>query len=167
MFRENEPRSRSQPKQPRPIGRSRPCCFDGASITYAELDERAATVAGALLTAGVEPGDRVAIMQPNSPGFVATLFGTLRTGAIAVPLNVLLAPPEVEQRLRAAGARMLLTEEPTGEPTRAICTREPDDPAVLLFTSGTSGTSKRGDPDARRHSGGGRERGHRARTLRR
>ena len=116
--------------------------FDGASITYAELDDRAAAVAGALLTAGVTPGDRVAIMQPNSPGFVATLFGTLRTGAIAVPLNVLLAPPEVEQRLQAAGARMLLTDEPTGEPTRAICTREPDEPAVLLFTSGTSGRPK-------------------------
>ena len=116
--------------------------FDGASITYAELDERAAMVAGALLTAGVEPGDRVAIMQPNSPGFVATLFGTLRTGAIAVPLNVLLAPPEVEQRLQAAGARILLTEEPTAEPARAICSREPDEPAVLLFTSGTSGSPK-------------------------
>ena len=94
--------------------------FDGASITYAELDERAAMVAGALLTDGVEPGDRVAIMQPNSPEFVATLFGTLRTGAIAVPLNVLLAPPEVEQRLQAAGARILLTEEPIG---RAGCAR--------------------------------------------
>ena len=116
--------------------------FDGASITYAELDDRAAAVAGALLTAGVAPGDRVAIMQPNSPGFVATLFGTLRTGAIAVPLNVLLAPPEVEQRLRAAGARMLLTEEPTGEPTQAICPCEPDEAAVLLFTSGTSGRPK-------------------------
>jgi long-chain acyl-CoA synthetase len=114
----------------------------GEAMTYAELDERAARVAGALLAAGVTPGDRVAVMQQNSPGVVATLLGTLRAGAIAVPLNVLLASPEVEQRTRAAGARMLLTEEPIGEPTRAICAREPGDPAVLLFTSGTSGRPK-------------------------
>jgi long-chain acyl-CoA synthetase len=116
--------------------------FGGESTTYAELDDRAAAVAGALLAAGVAPGDRIAVMQQNSPGFVATLIGTLRTGAIAVPLNILLAPPEVEQRLQAAGARMLVTEEPTGERTRAICAREPGDPAVLLFTSGTSGRPK-------------------------
>jgi long-chain acyl-CoA synthetase len=116
--------------------------FGGESTTYAELDDRAATVAGALLAAGVAPGDRIAVRQPNSPGFVATLLGTLRTGAIAVPLNILLAPPEVEQRLQVAGARMLLTEEPTGERSHTVCRREPDDPAVLLFTSGTSGRPK-------------------------
>jgi long-chain acyl-CoA synthetase len=123
----------------------RPALFvDGETVTYAELGARSAAAAAALRARGVEAGDRVALVLPNGPGFVATLFGLLRLGAIAVPLNPLLAPPEVEARLAVSGAKLLLDEEPgpgSVAPPGPVA-REDDDPAVILFTSGTSGAPK-------------------------
>ena len=55
-------------------------------------------------------GDRVGLLLPNVPAFVAAYYGTLRLGAIAVPLNPLLKPPELRLRLEHAGARVLLTD---------------------------------------------------------
>ena len=116
--------------------------WEGSTISYGELDRRSASVAGALRAQGVESGDRVALMIPNSPGFVAAYFGTLRAGAIAVPLNVLLAKPEVEERLKRADAKVLLEREPEDGPVADVVSREPGDLAVILFTSGTSGRPK-------------------------
>jgi long-chain acyl-CoA synthetase len=113
---------------------------DGGTVTYAELERRAAVAAGAL---GVAPGERVAIRLPNSTDFVAAYFGALRTGAIVVPLNPLLAAPEVEARL-ALAAPVAVVDEPLpadGAPAE-IVGRTGDDPAVILFTSGTSGRPK-------------------------
>lgn len=58
----------------------------GGAITYGELRRRAQGVAVALATAGVRPGDRVVVALPNSIEFVATYFGVLEAGAVAVPL---------------------------------------------------------------------------------
>jgi long-chain acyl-CoA synthetase len=118
--------------------------FDGDAVSYRELDRRAAVAAGVLRARGVGPGDRVAIRLPNTPDFVAAYFGALRAGAIAVPLNPLLAPPEVEERL-AASTPSAVVEAPLpadGEPAPAIAERADDEPAVILFTSGTSGRPK-------------------------
>ena len=57
------------------------------AVTYAELEARAARVAGALRADGVEPGDRVAIEGHNSVAFVASYLGALRAGAVAHPRN--------------------------------------------------------------------------------
>jgi long-chain acyl-CoA synthetase len=118
--------------------------FEGQAISYRELDRLAAAAAGVLRAQGVGPGDRVALKLPNAPGFVAAYFGALRLGAIVVPLNILLAPPEIEQRLAAAEPRVYLDEElpPDAEPYAPIEQRSAEDPAVILFTSGTSGRSK-------------------------
>jgi long-chain acyl-CoA synthetase len=118
--------------------------FEGSPMSYAELDRRARVAAGELRRRGVTPGDRVALALPNSPAFLAAYFGALRLGAIVVPLNPLLAPPEVEERLAAAGATVLLDAElpvegATGED---VVDRGAGDPAVILFTSGTSGRPK-------------------------
>ena len=56
-------------------------------VTYRELEERAARVAGALRSEGVGPGDRVAIQGDNTIAFVASYLGALRIGAVTVPLN--------------------------------------------------------------------------------
>ena len=98
----------------------------------------------ALRERGVGAGDRVAIRLSNSPAFVAAYFGALRLGAIVVPLNVLLAPPEVEERIAASTPVTLVDDElpVEGDPVGEIVPRGARDPAVVLFTSGTSGRSK-------------------------
>ena len=118
---------------------------DDATVSYGELESRAAAVAAGLRERDVGPGDRVALLLPNGSSFVAALFGVLRAGAIAVPLNVLLAPPEVESRVAVAGVELLLDDEtqlPHGEETHEVVERGDADAAVILFTSGTSGLPK-------------------------
>jgi long-chain acyl-CoA synthetase len=62
--------------------------FGEDTWTYAELDAAANRVAGALRDAGVAAGDRVGLYLPNSLTFPAAYFGALKTGAVAVPLNL-------------------------------------------------------------------------------
>jgi len=59
----------------------------GPPVTYEELAERAARVAAAWLDRGVGPGDRVLLVLPDSPEFLACFFGTMKMGAVAVPVN--------------------------------------------------------------------------------
>ena len=74
----------------------------GLSTTYAELDERASRTANALVSAGIEPGDRVAFVGENSTAFLATLFGAAKCGAVLVAVNHRLSPAEVDYILRDA-----------------------------------------------------------------
>jgi long-chain acyl-CoA synthetase len=118
--------------------------FEGERVSFRELDRRAAVAAAALRAQGVEADDRVAIKLPNTPDYVAAYFGVLRLGAMAVPLNVLLAQPEIDARLEAATPRACV-DRPLpgdGEPHVEIAERDEDDPAALLFTSGTTGRPK-------------------------
>jgi long-chain acyl-CoA synthetase len=116
------------------------------TLTYAEIGRRADAATALLVERGVEPGDRVALMLPNGPAFVAAALGTWRLGAILVPLNGLLAPPEVEARLEASTPRVFLQDEGElgieSEPSAGPLERAGADPAVILFTSGTSGRPK-------------------------
>jgi long-chain acyl-CoA synthetase len=118
--------------------------FDGAALSYAELDRRAAVAAGELREQGVGAGDRVAIKLPNSPAFVAAYFGALRLGAIVVPLNPLLAPPEIAERVASATPALIVDEELpfAGDAAGEVVDRDDTDAAVILFTSGTSGRPK-------------------------
>jgi long-chain acyl-CoA synthetase len=111
-------------------------------VSYGELESRAAETAAGLRAHGVVRGDRVALLLPNGAEYVACLFGIWRLGAVAVPLNVLLAPPEIEARVALSGAKLLLTEAPhaPADPELAACRAE--EPAAILFTSGTSGAPK-------------------------
>ncbi len=116
------------------------------NLTYAELEQRIAVAAANLHARGVGPGDRVALLLPNGPAVVAAFFAILRLGAVAVPLNILLAPPEVEARLEIAGSSLLIDDEnaldDAVKPLDSFSEVEHDDPAVVLFTSGTSGKPK-------------------------
>ncbi|MFJ8053620.1 long-chain fatty acid--CoA ligase [Streptomyces luteogriseus] len=141
------------------------------TTTYAELDERSARAAALLRAAGVQPGDRVALMLPNVPEFVVLYYGALRAGAIVVPMNPLLkeretayhltdsgavlllewhgAPGEGAQGAAAAGVRTMEVDPPTfaallagHEPLTEVARTADDDVAVLLYTSGTTGKPK-------------------------
>ena len=82
--------------------------FYGGKIIYAELDALVNKFARALIGLGVKKGDRVALMLPNIPQMVIAYYGTLRTGAVAVPTNPLYHEHELEVQLRDSGAETLV-----------------------------------------------------------
>jgi long-chain acyl-CoA synthetase len=82
---------------------------DGGTITYAELDARSDAVAAALAARGAGPGTAIAVQLPNVPQFPIVYYGILKTGAVVVPLNMLLRAPEVAYQLADSGARTLIT----------------------------------------------------------
>jgi long-chain acyl-CoA synthetase len=120
--------------------------LDSGDVGFGELELRARAEAARLRRLGVETGDRVALRLPNGPRFVAAWLGALQLGAVVVPLNPLLAQREVDERLRISGARLLV--DASGEPESDVppeigpVARHDTDPAVILFTSGTSGRAK-------------------------
>jgi long-chain acyl-CoA synthetase len=145
--------------------------LDDAEVSYGLLDEGSARVAALLKDKGVEQGDRVGIMLPNVPYFAIVYYGVLRAGGVVVPMNVLLKGREVkfylsdpeakvlfawhdfaeaaEKGADDAGAECILVE-PGGfekllaavEPATEVADRDEDDTAVILYTSGTTGTPK-------------------------
>jgi long-chain acyl-CoA synthetase len=145
--------------------------LDDLEVNYALLDEGSARVAGMLAAKGVEPGDRVGIMLPNVPYFALAYYGALRLGAVVVPMNVLLKGREVgfyledsgakvlfawhdfaeaaETGAQAAGTELILVKPGefeqavvASEPLRDVADRSGGDTAVILYTSGTTGTPK-------------------------
>ena len=81
--------------------------FEGQQFSYAQLDRLSASAAAALSAAGIEVGDRVAIMLPNVPSFVVWYYGALRIGAIAVSVSTRLMEQEVGLSSRIARRRPL------------------------------------------------------------
>src|SRR3990170_1894634 len=81
--------------------------FEGREITYKEWNERANRAANAFAGLGVKPGDRVGLLLMNSPEFLECFFGLARIGAVVVPLNWRLAPPEIAFIAKDAGVSAL------------------------------------------------------------
>lgn len=78
--------------------------FGDVVTTYAELDATVSRVAEMLRADGLAPGDRVALMLPNVPAFVALYYGVLRAGGVVVPMNPLLKEQEIRHCLADSGA---------------------------------------------------------------
>ncbi len=145
--------------------------FDESVVTYSDLDRASAQVAGLLGGMGVGPGDRVGLMLPNVSQFAACYYGILRAGAVVVPMNVLLKGREAAFYLSDSEAKVLLAWHQFAEPAEAgassagatcvlvgttafddalagiepnfdVVERAADDTAVILYTSGTTGTPK-------------------------
>jgi long-chain acyl-CoA synthetase len=144
---------------------------DDVELSYALLDEATARIAGLLKEKGVAEGDRVGLMLPNVPYFPIVYYGILRAGGVVVPMNVLLKGREVRFYLDDPGAKLLFAwhgfaeaaergaadagaecllvkpgefEQLVGsqKPDRAVAERAAGDTAVVLYTSGTTGTPK-------------------------
>jgi len=102
--------------------------------TFAEVLERGMRVARTLAAAGIQPGDRIAVLLRRGPEAAASLFGTLAVGAIVVPVNKLYQPRQIEYVVRHSGSRALITSaELVGALTRpldiaVLGARETDDP---------------------------------------
>jgi fatty-acyl-CoA synthase len=78
--------------------------------SWARFAEEVGRFAGALVRAGVEPGDRVAVLAPNVPALLTAHFAVLRVGAVLVAINTRLAPAEVGYILDHCGARVVLVD---------------------------------------------------------
>ncbi|HEY1271200.1 MAG TPA: AMP-binding protein, partial [Terriglobales bacterium] len=64
-------------------------------FTYAQLAERSARLAGALISLGAEPGDRVAFLTTNCHRLLEAYYGVLEAGCVLLPLNVRLSQDEL------------------------------------------------------------------------
>jgi o-succinylbenzoate---CoA ligase len=130
---------------------------------YADLNRRSNALAAYLTAQGVQAGDRVAALLPNSPLYVCLIHALAQLGAILVPLNGRLTPSELtwqteqvgchwliaKEELSLANAQSLLVNEQLLEPTPPFSTPHSPPPIphapnlqAILFTSGTSGTPK-------------------------
>ena len=115
--------------------------WDGGAMSANELRRRIAGTARTLADAGVRPGDRVAIAIPNDPRFAIAVLATLMLGATAVPLNPLLAPRERGEILADLNPSALLEGVPSDEGDWSAPV-ETGAPAIVLYTSGTTGRAK-------------------------
>ncbi len=149
-------------------------------LTYAQLWGHALQYASVLRDRGVGPGDKVALLLPNTPHFPLAYYGTLALGAVVVPVHALLKADEIKYVLEDSGAKALVCAAPllgegakgaelagipvlavmdspdgtdsgldridtlalSAKPIEAMVPTEPEDTAVILYTSGTTGTPK-------------------------
>ena len=116
----------------------------GGSLTFAQLWDRAARVAGGLRRAGHQPGDRVAILLPNGLDWVLAFWGAQLAGLVTVPVNTRFTESEVEYVVQDSGAAHVFAPGaalPDGEP---LVTGDlaPADLAAIFYTSGTTGFPK-------------------------
>ncbi|NAZ74476.1 AMP-binding protein [Kineococcus sp. T13] len=145
--------------------------LDEHVLSWRALDDATARVAALLRGEGVRPGDRVALVAPNVPLFPVLYHGVLRAGGVVVPMNPLLRGREVAHHFADSGAVLALVWHAVadaahagavGTPTRVLVVEPeataallagvdpdphvhepaPDDTAVLLYTSGTTGSPK-------------------------
>lgn len=83
----------------------------GEEMTYGELARKATALAAYLQSIGVKPGDRVAIMLPNTFQYPVSLFGVLKAGGIVVNVNPLYTVRELAHQLKDSGAQTIVVFE--------------------------------------------------------
>ena len=89
-------------------------------LTYAELFDRCRRLTGVLAGLGVQPGDRVAVLATNSPVLLEMHHGVPMRGAVLVPLNIRLSPPELTYILEHSGASLIVLSEEFAEVGAAV-----------------------------------------------
>ena len=143
---------------------------DERRLTHGELSRRAWALAQGLLRTGGRPGDRVAVLSQNSIFAIETYLGILAAGAVCVPFNWRWAAPELAHAIDLTTPSIVLVESEfrqaladafdlpkhkpavvhqddgyedlLGDPTDPNVVVGFEDPAVILFTGGTTGFSK-------------------------
>ncbi|WP_091740425.1 AMP-binding protein [Phenylobacterium immobile] len=134
-----------------PIDRASPAFLlpDGAAVSYGALEIAASKVATCLVSEGVAPGDRVALQAEKSWQGIAVYLGTLKAGAVFLPLNAAYTEAEIAYFLGDAEPALFI-RDPDGfvadcadlAPLAPSVPRGADDLAAIIYTSGTTGRSK-------------------------
>lgn len=137
------------------------------TLTYEDLDTRCNRVARGLIDRGIRPGERVALMWPNDVRYMEAMLGTIRAGAVAVPLNIklgddslnyvldnsdsvaIIASPVLEERAKVLAAALPAIRFIVGpdelQAAEAAFDRpahSPDDICFQPYTSGSTGRPK-------------------------
>jgi len=151
---------RSQAAHPRKVA----IYYGNATVNYTRLREQIDRYAAILQQRhDIVPGDRVGILLKNCPEFIYALYAILKLGAVAVPINNFLKPPEIQHIVSDCGLKSLVTstdfEETLSKVTKLPAMKigaldsvtanapqypavAPADLAVIIYTSGTTGRSK-------------------------
>ena len=122
-------------------------------LTWAELDAAVDRAAAGYAALGLSPGDRVAVQLPNGLAWLRAALGALRAGLVVVPVNTAYTDPELEYVLSDSGAGLLVAATdresvggvrvcpgpPDAEGPAPQVPENPDGPAFLAYTSGTTG----------------------------
>ena len=139
--------------------------LDDGEVTYSEVDRLSAGFAAALASAGVGREDRVLLVLPDGPAFVAALFATMSVGAVVVMLNPDLTAEAMGAIAAKANARAAVVDDAyrhhldaslagsktvivdprrvePGDRSVPVVATAPDDPAIWLFSGGTTGVPK-------------------------
>jgi acyl-CoA synthetase (AMP-forming)/AMP-acid ligase II len=113
-------------------------------LTYRQLWDRAARVAGGLRADGLKQGDRVALRYPAGIDWALAFWGTVMAGGVVVAVNTRSAQPEVEFVLSDSGAQLDLGPDSALPDGRPYVTEQLGraDTAALFYTSGTTGHPK-------------------------
>jgi hybrid polyketide synthase/nonribosomal peptide synthetase ACE1 len=136
---------------------------DGTSITYTQVKRRVDMIANELLSNGVSPGTRVGILQAPSADWICSLMAILRVGGVYIPLDKKVGMERLAMIMKETNAPVVLLDTTTisdygllytkAEPIDVRSLREftatsvsnmaaPDDTAVIMYTSGSTGIPK-------------------------
>ncbi len=100
----------------------------GLTLSYAELERRAASLAGVLQAAGYVSGDRIATLTGNGSDHVVVFFACAKAGLVLVPLSWRLSPRELSAQLGLADPQLLLVEDDLDALAAAACSLLPHPP---------------------------------------
>ena len=116
--------------------------WDGGALSYRDLDARAGGLACTLVTRGLRPGDRVAVVMPNRWQFVVALLGGLKAGLTLAPIDPLLKAEERAEIVADLKPALVLDELTTLEAAEWTTRAAAVAPALVLYTSGSTGRPK-------------------------
>ncbi|MGV0743630.1 fatty-acid--CoA ligase FadD5 [Mycolicibacterium sp. XJ870] len=116
--------------------------FLGRTTTWAELDHRVSRLAGALSRRGVGFGDRVLILMLNRNEFVESFLAANKLGAIAVPVNFRMTPPEIAFLVSDCDARVVITESVLAGVATAVRDLDTTLSTVIVAGAGTESAAE-------------------------